>query len=751
MNQPSSLPPSVTDQQMSQRSGSRVGGMARDAAPTIGAYLNIVRARKWLVMVLTLLIVALTAVVVNMMTPIYRASATVLIESGKNKVVSFEELYGVPAGSREFFQTQAEFMRSREVASRVVKQLSLTQSEFFDPRQSRPGPVKAWLSQFEPLQKFLVSDKPREYTEEELSELALSRFKNDLSILPIRLSQLVEIRYESPDPFLAAKIANQTAESYITADLDARFNMQQKAGEWLNERLTALRLSLEDSERALQQYREKIGLIATPSSSMGGNVKQLDSAAEKLIQARIERTQAEQVYNQVSRKSAGRYDVPAVFNNPAVATARAAVQTAESKMADAARELGTKHPQYVAAQSDLKLAQANFTSQAEGVISSIAKQYEVARSTERSLEAAVAASRGSIKDINRKEGELNVLERDVATNQQIYQTFLARVKETDATADFRNPIARIVDPAVPPLEPVKPPKAQVIALSALLGLILAAMIAIAVDQTSAVIRSTDEVEAKLGASLLVAAPKVDAKQAANMPRLQHDEPQGLFAEAVRSALTGVRLSMMHVDRPIIGVTSTIPAEGKSTVSLALAIEHARTKRTLLIDADMRKPSIERMLGAKGKSPGLSDIFRETAPLEDCIQFSTELNLSMILAGEVVKNPHDWLMSPRFGQLLEQLRKDYDMIIIDTPPLEMVSDAMPIGLQCTGMIYVVKSASTAIPMAKRGIDRLINAKVQVLGVVLNSHDFSKAGRYYGEYSAYGSYGKGYYGKKGYGQS
>ncbi|MGE0315512.1 MAG: GumC family protein [Lautropia sp.] len=742
MNQPSSLPSSVTSKPAAGI-GSRVGSIARDAAPTLGAYLNIIRARKWLVVSLTILITLLAAVVVNMMTPIYRASVTLLIENNKSKIVSFEELYGVPAGSREFFQTQAEFMKSREVASRVVNELNLETMEGFDPRQQKPGKIEVWLSQFEPLRNFLKPNEPRLYTDEEVAELALSRFKNNLEVVPVRLSQLVEIRFENPDPFLAAKIANQTAESYITADLDARFNMQQTASKWLNDRLLQLRGNLEESERALQQYREQIGLVATPSSSMGGNVKQLDSAAEKLIQARIERSQIEQVYRQVASKSANRYEVPAVFNNPAVVAARAAITAAERKLSDASQSLGLAHPEYKAAQTELKLAQDDLKRQAEGVISSISKQYEVARSTERALESAVAASRGNIQDINRKEGQLNVLERDVATNQQIYQTFLAKVKETDATSDFRNPIARIVDPAVPPIIPVKPPKAQVILLAAMLGALLAAMVAIALDQSSAVIRSTDEVEDKLGIPLLVAAPKVDAKLASALPRMQHDQPQALFSEAIRSALTGVRLALMHVERPVVAVTSTLPGEGKSTIALNFAIEQARTKKTLLIDADMRKPSIAKMLGVPAQTKGLSELF-QNAPMDECIQFAPDFQLSLILAGGIVKNPHDWLMSPRFAEIVEQLRADYEMIVIDTPPVELVSDALPIGLASTGVIYVVKSASTAIPMVRRSLGRMESSNVTVLGIVLNQHDFSRAGRYYGEYSAYGSYGKGYYG-------
>ncbi len=265
--------------------------------------------------------------------------------------------------------------------------------------------------------------------------------------------------------------------------------------------------------------------------------------------------------------------------------------------------------------TDLQSAKDNLKRQAEGVISSIAKKYEVARSTEKALEEAVSSVQGNIRDINRKEGQLNVLERDVATNQQIYQTFLARVKETDATSDFRNPIAGVVDQAVPALEPVKPPKPQIVLLGALLGGMLGCMIAIGLEQKSAVIRSTDEVLDKLGVPLIVAVPKVPGQATCpSWPACSMTSRNSLFSEAVRSAATGVRLSLMNVQKPVIAFTSTLPEEGKSTLALSYAMEQARTKKTLLIDADMRKPSIHGMLGIPGDKMGLSELFRG-APLE----------------------------------------------------------------------------------------------------------------------------------------
>ena len=513
MNMPSSLPPFYD-----HPSGftQRFSNVKTRAAPTLSTFVNAIRARKWLVAGLTLLVIALAWGAVNVMTPLYRSATTLLIENSKSKVVSIEELYGVPAGSREFFQTQAEFMKSREVGMRVIQKLDLTRHPLFDPRQSRPGPLSRLRDAIPGLKNFQPEAVRPELTEEEVAEIVLAKYKQGIAIVPVSTSQLVEIRFESPDPLLSAQVANQTAESYVTADLDARFNMQQSASKWLNERLESLRADLEKSERVLQAYREEIGLVATPASSMGGNIRSLDTSAERLIAARVDRAQAEQIYRQVQGGATTRYQVPVVFNNPSVVTARDRESQAEKRFAEVSQSLGPSHPEYKNAQNDLNVARDNTKRQADSVILSIARQYEVARGTEKALELAVATSKGDIRDINRKEGQLNALERDVATNTQVYQMFLGRVKETGATSDFRNPIARVVDPAVPSLNPFKPQKPTTIALAAMLGLIVACTLAIMLAQHSAVINSSEEVLEKLGAPLIVAVPKVTGKQAANL-------------------------------------------------------------------------------------------------------------------------------------------------------------------------------------------------------------------------------------------
>lgn len=708
----------------------------RQTFRSFSSYLGIIRERKWLILATAAVATILMVIAVNLMTPIFRASTTVLVENAKPNVVSFSELYGVPASGQEFFQTQAESMRSREVGIRVIKQLKLMDNPLFgagddaaDSAGSKDGDDKS------------KGKAPGQHREEEV----LAIYRANLDIVPVKNSQLVQIRYESSDPVLAAQIANQTAESYITADLDARFNMQQTASRWLNERLSQLRDNLETAERNLQSYREEIGLVATPDSAFGGNERQLNTSSERLVAARVERSRAEQIYKQVARGARNRYQVPQVFNNPAVVAARATQSIAEQKMADIANSAGPSHPAYKAAKAELDLARSNLRRQSESVIASIAKAYEVAVEAERALENEIAASRGSIQEINRNEGRLNVLRREVDTAQQVYQTFLARVKETDATADFQNPIARIVDPAVPPITAAKPPKMQLILLAALLGTLLGILLAVLREQKNAVIRTSDEVLDKLGMPLLVAAPKLPAEEAARLPFLQQLEPQSAFSESIRSALTGVRLSLIDVNRPVLSFTSTIPGEGKSSIACSFAIEQARSKQTVLVDADLRKPSLRRMLGIPAGQKGLSNIFAGE-PIEQCIVYLHELNLWVITAGNIrPRFSHDLLMSPRFAEIVQMLKERFDLVIIDTPPLELVSDALPVGLQSTGMIYIVKAGSTMIPMIRRSLERLEAANIRTLGVILNGHDFEKANRYYGESSAYGqSYSKAYYG-------
>lgn len=720
--------------------------MASGAAPTVAAYIRMLRARKLMIIALTLLAVLLAALFVNLATPIYRATTMLKLEDGKQKIVSIEQLYSGDVGTnRENVQTQTAFIRSRDVTGRVVTSLELDTHPAFDPRQAEPSALlerlqtMSWLAPVMPfLESVLAPQAAQEIIDQDqVISAAQERVQRNITVNPIRQSQLIEVSYEDSNPAMAAEIANTVADQFIRADLDSRFEMHSQASTWLSGRLDELKVSLDTSEATLQKFREDAGIIATPDS-MGGTVSQLETASTRLIQARIARAQAAQVFRQVRRGAANRFQVPAVFNNQIVIEARQEASRAEAKVLELGQNLGAAHPEYLKAKAELVGARSNVRAQSEAVISSIAKEFEVARSTESAIENELKSSRGDIQDLNRNQGSLNALEREVSTNRRLYETFLSRVKETDATADFQNPVARVVDEAIVPTIAVKPRKALIVLLAGLGGLLLASALAISLEIQSSVLRSSDDVVEKLGAELLAAVPKAKRSQKASLAIIQHQDSRSLIAEAVRTAMTGIRLATHGEVCPIIGFTSSVPGEGKSTLAINAAIEAGRTKKVLLIDADLRKPSLAEYLNLPEDGPGLTDILAG-APLEICLNHSEDLRVSVIRAGTARQNPLDQLMSAEFRETLEMLQERYDMIIIDTPPIELVSDALPIGKVASGMVYVTKANETPIGMIKRGLSRLESAEVNILGVMLNAHDFEKASKYYGEESAYGAYG------------
>jgi capsular exopolysaccharide synthesis family protein len=697
--------------------------MIANATPLVLSYLRMIFARKWLFLAVFAAIAMPLLIVIATLPPIYRATATVMVESTKARVVSVEEIYGGASANREYFQTQAEFLRSRDVAMRVIRDLNLVDHPEFDPRRSGGLIARA---------KSLFGSGSAEPTRAELEAMVYDRLQESLEVAPVRLSQLIQVSFESRDPALARAVANGIADAYIKSELDARLRVTQTAVSWLNEQIDRLRSKVESSEQRLQAYRESSGLIGSRTTAESTNTRQLDEFAQRLVQARIARSQLEQTYTQSRPGAPNRFEVPAVFNNPAVMRAREAESAAERKLAELRDRVGQAHPQYVSAQSELDAARRDRIRQSEAVIASIEREYEAAKAAERAIEGQIARARGAVQEIGRKSIELEALEREAAGDKQLYQTFLSRVKETSATADFQSPVGRLVDPAIEPVKPSKPLRASLAGLTLLGAALFAAVIAALRERQQAVLRTTDDVETTLGVPLLTAVPRVEQGKAGG-PLALNKGAGPLYVEAVRTGVTGIQLATLDMAHSLIVVTSTVPEEGKSTMATSFAVEQARTRRILLVDADVRRPRISSIFGLPEMAAGLSDLIAG-APLESCIHSVRKFGLDVLPCGKRPENPMDLLANPRFADALRTLRERYDMVIVDTPPVELVSDAMLVAREADGLVYVVKASSTPVRMVQRGLRRLEAAQVPLLGVVLNAHDFAQATRYYGDTAA-----------------
>jgi len=703
---------------------------------------RIISQRKWHIVLLAVF-TALVALAVSMaIAPVYRATAVVMIEANKAKVISsIEEVYAGGGSNREFFQTQAEILKSREVAIKAIEKLKLWDHPDFDPRKVKPPFYQPVLDAL----GFAQAEKP-EWIDALLADAVYGRIAGGklISIEPVRLSQLVKVSFDAKDPELAAQMANTIAEAFIDNDREARFKMTQQAHGWLQERLKDLRITLSDSENRLQQYREREGLIELESDKQGGVARLIDAVTQRLIEAKLKTSESRNNYVQIKNaKPEELLSLPRIINNAVIMDAHRQVMEGERKNAELAQRYGPEHPKMVQAMGELVAAREQLNKAISMVVAGAQYEYEVAQATEKNLEETLARAKGGVQMLNKKEFGLAVLEREVATNRQLYDMFMNRAKETNAAQDMQSSIGRIVDTAQVPNDPIKPKKAMNVAVALVLGLLLGVGGVLLQAKLDNTLKSSTDVETHLHQPLLASLPELDKAARQSAGKMLMDEPHSLYAEAIRTARTGVLLSALDAKSRTLLVTSSVPGEGKTTFASNLALAHAQTKKTLLIDADMRKPSVASKLELDPHHIGLSELVAGEAGLDAVLQAIPETGLQVISAGTLPPNPLELLLSKRFAETLSQLQTQFDVIVIDSPPVELVSDALVLAPHCTSVIYMARAQETPIPVMKKGLAKLARANAPLLGVVLN-HVEAKQQGYYG-------YGAGAYGHYGYGHA
>lgn len=708
-------------------------------------YWRAVDKRKWQVLGLTLLVMVITTLVVFNMRPVFRSSATLLIEQGKTKVVSIEEVYSQGFAQREYFQTQVEILKSDEMARRVVQRLKLTTHPDYDPRQAEPSLFRKTLN-------FLREEDPKALNEEAALKFVVREFKSDLDVQLIRNSQLVQISFSAYDRELAARVPNAMAEVFIESDLEARVAMTQKATAWMRERLGELRTKVDAAERALQDYRDRERIVDVKGVALSGAAKQLEELSRSLVEARAKKAEAEAAYALVQQARAGKgpvsYDtIPAVLRHPAVQRMKEIESDAERRLGEASKRYGPEHPTMIKARAELDGARENTRRQIDVVVAGISKEYELARANEAAVERALAASKADIQGLNRKEFQLGVLEREVQQNRNLYDMFVNRLKETSATGDLQSTIARVVDPATVPVIAHAPKKKQIVGISAAVALVIFAMLALLLDRLNNTLNSSSGVEQRLGVpalGVLQLIKGISGRKDFVSELAFINDSQSAFAEAVRTVRTSVLMSALDHPRKIVVVTSSVPGEGKTTLAYNLACALGQVKKVLLIDADMRRPKIAKLIGRSGREPGLADLVAGQAQISQCVVHQEKAGIYVMPAGTIPPNPLELLSSKRFDDVVEKLKEAFDLVIFDSAPLQLVSDSLVLSQHASEVIYVVKADSTPYQVAQNGLKRLARVNAPVLGVVLNQLDLEKAEKYYGEYSGYRSY-KGY--KKG----
>lgn len=726
-------------------------------------YWRVIRKHFWSILGLASSVAILTYLVLLTLTPIYKATSSLIIEpKARQKVISIDDVVGLDTSGAEYFMTQIEVLKSQSIARRVIDSLPA------DLRSGKPaekaessvdeGKLPFWKEWFGDLDwpdwyKDLMAqsegaDNP--LTMDPMDKLAVELLEH-LTITPIRNTHIIQIAFEDPSPKRAMLVANGIAQAYIDAQSDTRVEATQQSSRWLADRVEKLRGDLLSSEKHLTEYMEAQGLVSLgqggkdqTSGVMSLNAEELSDRQAKLNEARKKTLELETLYRQVAGLSGNYPDfvtsLPGIYENAGVQTLKAQENEAAAEVKRVAAKYGAQHPERRAAESHLESVRSALQRQIGVAVSGLRNQFEAAKANEAALSQGFEQSKSKAHDISRKDSRLNELRRQVETNRNLYEMFFNRLKETTETRDLASTNATVLDQAQPPTVPAKPQKKKLTLLSGVLALLLGVGLAFLLEQLDTTLKSPEEIEEKLGIPFLGLLPFDKATQDGNGGISYNDDGLSSFAESVRSIRTGVIFGTLNHARPVITITSSGPGEGKTTAILNLAASMAQLKRVLLIEADLRKPQLGKRLNLPARAPGICNLIVGNEDLTTCI-YPIRENLDLIPSGRIPPNPLEMLSSPRFAELIDVFRAHYDIIIIDAPPVGPVSDPLILSRIADAVLFVIRAQKSQVRQVQQAVSKLRRVQAPLTGVILNFADAMRNSGYKYQ-SYYYNYGYGY---------
>lgn len=692
--------------------------------------------KRWWILAGALAVALVLGVVVTLLsTPIYRASATLQIDREAAQVVDVEGV--LPAenmySAQEFYQTQYGLLKSRSLSQRVVTALRLAQDPLFieENRRSaanaKPSPEQAGAS---------AAERNRE---------AVNQLLENLRVTPTINSRLVTISYDSADPALAQAVVNSITETFIATNLERRFEASSYARRFLEERIEQLRARLEESERELVAYASNQQIINIPSASAtsdgGANrgrsliASSLEALNASLAEARTSRIAAEERWR-AAQASTG-LGLSEVLSSPTIQALREQRAELTARRQELLERFQPEYPSVQQLQAQIAELDRQLAAEAGDVRRSLQGQYASAAAAERSIQGEIDALKAQALDLDQRSIRYNILQRELDTNRTLYDGLLQRYREIGIAGGVGTNNVSVVDRADLPVKPVAPRPLINLALAGLLGLLLGAAIIFVLEFLDESLRVPADIEAKLNLPLLGSVPLLPS--AAALAQAERD-PRSGFSEAyhsVRSALQFARPGGMV--RTLL-VTSSQPAEGKSTSSVAIARAFARMgKSVLLVDGDLRNPSLHKMLGGANRA-GFSSALAGS-DLNDLLQPTEQEHLTLLPSGPRPPSPADLLSSQALPDVLDRLAEHFDLVIIDGPPVMGLADATLLGNAVEGVLFISGAGIVRRGTALRALERLKGAGADILGGVLERFDSKRAnlGGYGYEYTYSYDYG------------
>jgi len=705
------------------------------------AYWRILVKRRRLIASVLAGVVALALLVTLTATPIYRATTVLQLEKDGIQVVQVDGIQpGDDRGGWDpaFLQTQYELLKSRSLAERVANELNLDQAAL--DRLNDPGWLGRMLALLKPQSKqdAKATDAAANVNAVEELRSAATMIGNSLSIEPVRNSRLVKLNFDSPSAQFSAKAANAIAEGYIASGLERRFGASSYAKTYLEDQLKLTKAKLEDSERKLVQFAQQENLVNTGENGQSLAVQNLTQLNAALAAAQDQRIRAQARWRQAS---SGAMPADMIGNS----NIRVLQQQKGQLLSQYQLKLQTFKPDYPEMQqlkSQIDELDRQVAKETSGVRASVKAEFDAASAQEHMLMGQIATLRTQALDVDGRSIQYNILKREVDTNRQLYDGLLQRYKEVGVAGDVRSNNISIIDRAQVPRWRFKPNLLLNLAIGLLLGAMLGVLAAFLLEFLDDTIKTPDDVEHKLKLPVLGIIPKLGSKE--NLAEVAADL-QSSFSEAYRSVRTALQFATDHGVPKTLLVTSSGPGEGKSTTALALARNLTQLgKRVLLVDADLRKPSLHKTLGLRAEA-GLSHLLAGGCSFSAAVQQADDERLHVILAGPLPPNPAELLSGSKLVSLLTIGTERYDHVIVDGPPVLGLADAPILSNAIDGTLLVVNSAKTKIGAAQAALKRLLTARARIVGCLLTKYDARAAGYGYG-YGYGGAYSYYTYGDK-----
>jgi capsular exopolysaccharide synthesis family protein len=724
-----------------------------ETAQYLRTYWRVIQKRRWTLFSMVLVIFTLALIGTLKETPIYRARALVEIQKENPNILSLQELFQLESVSDTYLESQYKILQAETLAKRVMQQLNLENVAEFNP------PARWWRR-----------SKHNEAADKETGEIAnsdkeqaiLRQFASHLVIEPVRQSRLVQVSFESQDRVLAANVVNALTSNYIEENLENRWQATQKATEWISQQLQGLKIRLEKSEDELQQYAQANGLLFLESG--GGKSEnimdeRLRQIQEELTKVQAERFQKEAIYRLIQ---AGDYSsLPGVMDNKLIQDLTARLSELQTAYAQLATTFSAEYPKVKQLQNQIDETQSIVDRERKHVVDRLTNEYVASVHREGLVEKAFQEQEKQANEMTARSVQYNILKREVDTNKQLYEGLLQRMKEASVSAGLKASNIRIVDAAVPPASPVKPRVPLNLALALLLGLTGGIGMAFLQEHLDNTLKNSEDVERFVQLPALATIPALESlnghrrvyglsnfKKTAEVPhngsgpkpaerfRIDETAPQySSIGEAFRGLRTSVLLSTANRPPRTLLVTSAQPAEGKTTVSTNLAISCAQLgQRVLLIDADLRRPTIHRVFKIPS-SPGLVNYLAGLSDWSDVVSASSVAGLDIMPSGPISPNPVELLSSERMRKLLREAEKKYTMVVVDSPPVLNVADSRVLAVEVEGVVLVVRGNVTPHDVARRARACVQNVGGNVIGVVLNNVDVRNGDYHYYYYRDY----------------